>query len=157
MCSFTVFKFTLVLMYPPPSPSIASQEKKSIKCLCCLLSYMSLHDSLGSWLGLHACVHHSNLSERVQCDLRANMTSLRFKTSRHLSHLHCGYNAYVLDMSGTSVMKNEIWFRSKKYTHEKQHSINQLWHRLINIASGTVVRPGEEGLGGFWAHWAPTH
>ena len=112
---FTVFKFTLVLIYPPPSPSIASQEKKSIKCLCCLLSYMSLHNSLDSWLGLHACVQHSNLSKRVQCDLRANITSFRFKTSRHLSHLHCGYNAYVLDMSGTSIIKHEFWFPLKKY------------------------------------------
>lgn len=44
-----------------------------------------------------------------------------------------------------------------KYIHEKQQSINQLWRQLINIASRTVVRPGEEGLGGFWARWALTH
>ena len=47
--------------------------------------------------------------------------------------------------------------RRNKYTREIKQSRIQLWHQLINIASGAVERPGEKELGRFRDHWAPTH
>ena len=60
---------------------------------------------------------------------------------KHVLHFRCFY----------------LMLRRNKYTREIKQSRIQLWHQLINIASGAVERPGEKELGRFRDHWAPTH